>query len=121
MVFKDIDVSENILKLVKALEPLSTLGKSQLGSTLNQLKKLPEIMGKLAAVDMDAFANQINKVVSALKPLANEMNKIAVGFSAFPSRIQKLITQNERLVNSNKKLEKSYNILGLALNLFMQN
>jgi hypothetical protein len=114
MVFKDIDVSENILKLVKALEPLSTLGKSQLGSTLNQLKKLPEIMGKLAAVDMDAFANQINKVVSALKPLANEMNKIAVGFSAFPSRIQKLITQNERLVNSNKKLEKSYNILGVS-------
>ena len=38
MVLRESNVSENILDLVKALEPLSTLGKSNLGSTLNQLK-----------------------------------------------------------------------------------
>ncbi len=117
MVFKNMDVASKILTLVKVLEPLNTLGKSQLGSILNQLKKLPDIMKQLTDIDssdMDRFTNQINRVVNALKPLADEMNKIAAGFSAFPSRIQRIISQNERLVNSNRKLEKSYNILGIS-------
>ena len=115
MVLKEVDVSGNILRLVKALEPLTILGKSPLGSILNQLKKLPEIMNQLASIDMDVFANQINRVVTAIKPLADEMNKVAAGFSAFPARIQKLITQNERLSNSNNRLSKSYNVLGINI------
>ena len=53
---------------------------------------------------MEAFENQIRRVVVALKPLADEMNKVAAGFSAFPSRIQRLITQNERLASSNRNV-----------------
>ena len=115
MVLRESDVSENILNLVKALEPLSTLGKSNLGSTLNQLKKLPEIIEQLHKVDMEAFGNQIERVVTAIKPLADEMNKVAAGFNAFPARIQKLITQSERLAQSNKRLGRSYNILGISV------
>jgi hypothetical protein len=115
MVLKESDVSENILNLVKSLEPLSTLGKSNLGSTLNQLKKLPEIIEQLHKVDMEAFGNQIERVVTAIKPLADEMNKVAAGFNAFPARIQKLITQSERLAQSNKRLGRSYNILGISV------
>jgi predicted nucleic acid-binding Zn-ribbon protein len=115
MVLRESDVSENILNLVKALEPLSTLGKSNLGSTLNQLKKLPEIIEQLHKVDMEAFGNQIERVVTAIKPLADEMNKVAAGFNAFPARIQKLITQSERLARTNKKLSGSYNILGISV------
>ena len=100
--------STKISQLVSALKPLESIGKSNLNSTINSLKKLPEITKQLAAIDMGAFATQINRVVSALKPLADEMNKVAAGFSAFPSRIQRLINQNERLSSSNIKTGKSF-------------
>jgi len=115
MVLKKSNVSDNILELVKALQPLTTIGKSQLGSVLNQLKKLPELASQLASVDIDAFAERIRKVADAMRPLADEMNKVATGFSAFPARIQRLITQNERLSVSNRGLSKTYNILGISI------
>lgn len=107
--------SVKISQLVSALKPLESIGKTNLNSTLNSLKKLPEITNQLAAIDMGAFATQIEKATAAIKPLADEMNKVAAGFSAFPARIQRLITQNERLVTSNKKLSKSYNVLGFGI------
>ena len=113
--FQDTKVADNILKLVEALRPLTTLGKSTLGSMLNQLRKLPEIMEQLSKVDMDALGAQIERVTNAVRPLANEMNKVAAGFSAFPSRIQRLITQNERLSRSNKSLSRSYGVLGTGI------
>ena len=33
---------------------------------------------------MDGFASQIDRVVTSIRPLADEMNKVAAGFSAFP-------------------------------------
>jgi len=107
--------SAKISQLVSALKPLESIGKSNLNSTINSLKKLPEITKQLAAIDMGAFATQINRVVSALKPLADEMNKVAAGFSAFPSRIQRLITQNERLSASNKRVSKSFGVMGTGI------
>ena len=115
MTFNESNAADSILKLVKALEPLATIGKSNLGSTITQLKKLPEIVKQLADIDWDAFAAQINRAVSALRPLADEMNKIAAGFSAFPSRIQRLITQNEKFSASNAKTGKSFGILGTGI------
>jgi len=109
------DPSTKISQLVSALKPLESIGKSNLNSTINSLKKVPEITKQLAAIDMGAFATQINRVVSALKPLADEMNKVAAGFSAFPSRIQRLITQNEKLSASNTKAAKSFGILGTGI------
>ncbi len=102
------DPSLKIQKLVSALKPLESINKTNLNSTLNSLKKLPDITKQLADIDMGAFENQIRRVVVALKPLADEMNKVAAGFSAFPSRIQRLITQNERLASSNRNVGRSY-------------
>ena len=102
------DPSEKINALVASLKPLQTIGKSNLNSTLNQLKKLPEITKQLATVDMGAFETQIRRATDAIRPLADEMNKVAQGFSAFPSRIQRLITQNERLSSSNRRTGSSY-------------
>ena len=102
------DPSLKIQKLVSALKPLESINKTNLNSTLNSLKKLPDITKQLADIDMGAFENQIRRVVTAIKPLADEMNKVAAGFSAFPSRIQRLITQNERLSSSNRNVGRSY-------------
>lgn len=107
--------STKISQLVSALKPLESIGKSNLNSTINSLKKLPEITKQLAAIDMGAFATQINRVVIALKPLADEMNKVAAGFSAFPSRIQRLINQNEKLSASNAKTGKSFGVMGTGI------
>ena len=109
------DPTENIQKLVSALKPLESIQKTNLNSTLNALKKLPEITQQLSSIDMDEFANQIDRVVTSIRPLAEEMNKVAAGFSAFPSRIQRLITQNERLSTSNKKTGKSFGVMGTGI------
>ncbi len=109
------DPTENIQKLVSALKPLESIQKTNLNSTLNSLKKLPEITQQLSAIDMDEFASQIERVATSIRPLADEMNKVAAGFSAFPSRIQRLITQNERLSTSNKKTAKSFGAMGTGI------
>ncbi len=107
--------STKISQLVAALKPLESIGKSNLNSIMNSLGKLPDLTKKLSSIDMGAFATQINRVVSALAPLANEMNKIAAGFNAFPARIQRIITQNEKLSASNKKTGQSFGVLGTGL------
>lgn len=111
------DPSDKLGKLVEALEPLQTIQKSNLNSVINSLKKLPEVTKELAAIDIDAFAKQIERVTIAVRPLADEMNKVAQGFSAFPARIQKLIKQNEKLTKSNNRLGRSYGFLGTGINL----
>ena len=96
---------DKIESLVTALQPLETLGKTNLSSTVNALTKLPDAMSKL---DTRKLYTQIQSLTRIFKPLADEMQKIANGFSAFPSRIQKLISSNDRLASSNKKVGTSY-------------
>ena len=85
------DPSVKIAQLVKGLKPLETIGKSNLNSALNSLKKLPEIASELSEINMDAFAESIQRVTNAIAPLAAEMQKVSSGFAAFPIRIQKLL------------------------------
>ena len=97
--------------LAIALRPLETLGKSNLNSTLNQLKKVPEVMselGKVSADDMDAFKKKVQEVTSALKPLADEMQKVANGFSAFPTKIQQFLSSSAKVPGSNSDSSKSF-------------
>ena len=94
--------------LATALKPLESLGKSNLNSTLNQLKKLPEVMTELGKVDMGSFKTKVQEVTSALKPLADEMQKVANGFSSFPAEIQKFLSANAKVPGSNDKSAKSF-------------
>lgn len=109
-------LSEATSKIVKAIEPLKKIEKlSNLNSVRNSIKKIPEMLETLEKVDMTKFATQMERVREAIAPLASEMDKVAKGFSAFPSRIQRLITQNEKLTGSNRKLNKSYGVLGTGI------
>lgn len=99
------DGANKITELVTALKPLETLGKSSLGTTVNALNKLPEAMSK---IDTRQLYTQIQSLTRIMQPLAEEMQKVANGFNAFPSRIQRLIRENEKLSNSNEKTSKSY-------------
>ena len=97
--------ADKIQELVTALKPLETLDKSSLGTTVNALNKLPEAIQK---IDMRKLHGQVDALTRTFRPLAEEMQKIANGFNAFPSRIQKLIKENEKLSNSNKKTKTSF-------------
>ena len=95
------DTPGNKLKnLAEGLQPLSTLGKSNMTTFINQLKKLPEVIKELEKADIDKFTTQMKDLAAAMKPFADEMNKVASGFSAFPSKIQKLINSTEEYNNA---------------------
>lgn len=104
-----VSVSSTALKdLSTALAPLSGIGKAtNLNSTINALKKLPDAAKGLASIDFSAFTADITKAVAALTPLANVMVRVSAGFSKFPAQIQKVITSNSNLSASNAKLAKS--------------
>lgn len=91
---------DKLKNLAEGLQPLSTLGKSNMTTFINQLKKLPEVIEKLEKADIDKFTTQMKDLAAAVKPFADEMNKVASGFSAFPSKIQKLITSTEEYNNA---------------------
>ena len=91
---------DKIKNLAEGLQPLSTLGKSNMTTFINQLKKLPEVIQELKKADIDKFTSQMKDLTSAMKPFADEMNKVASGFSAFPSKIQKLINSTEEYNNA---------------------
>ena len=98
-----------LTELSAALKPLGELGRSQLTSFINQLGKLPQLSKDLEAVDMDRFASTVERLTAAMKPLAEEMDKIARGFAAFPQRIQKFITNNEKAASSVKTSKTEWN------------
>ena len=103
-------------EIAPALNSLSSIQKSSgLNSTINALKKLPEISASLEKADLGEFASQMNKVTSAIRPLATEMQKVSNGFSAFPIRIQKIIQSNTGLAASNNKAAKSFGVLGTGI------
>ena len=91
--------------LVTALKPLETLGKSSLSTTVSALDKLPKNLSKL---DTRKLYTQIDSLTRIFRPLADEMQKIANGFSVFPTRIQKVINSTDNLTASNKKASLSY-------------
>ena len=99
---------QNIQEFVDALAPLSQLSKSNLSSFITPLKKLPEVFTELNKIDMSAFATKIQEVATAMKPLADEMEKVARGFSSFPAKIQKLLKANNGIPSSNKKVAASF-------------
>lgn len=105
--------SAKLKELISALSSLSNIQRATgLSSTINTLKKLPEISDSLEKADLGKFATQMQQVTNAVKPLATEMEKVSNGFAAFPIRIQRLIASNTGLAASNNKTAKSYTTLG---------
>lgn len=94
-----------------ATSSLETIGKSNLGDVLKQIKKLPEVMTELNKVDMASFTAKIKELTASLKPLADEMQKVANGFSAFPAKIQQIVSSSSQLSSSNKSSSISFSNL----------
>ena len=93
--------------LANGLRPLSELGKSNMTSFINQLKKLPDVIEQLEKADLDKFTQQMKDLSAAMKPFADEMQKVSNGFSAFPSKIQKTIASTNQYNSAMSKANKS--------------
>lgn len=87
---------DKLTSLANGLRPLSELGKANMTTFINQLSKLPKVIEDLETADIDKFTQQMTALAAAMKPFADEMQKVSNGFSAFPSKIQKLITSTEK-------------------------
>lgn len=94
---------DKLTSLANGLRPLSELGKANMTTFINQLSKLPKVIEDLEATDIDKFTQQMTALAAAMKPFADEMQKVSNGFSAFPSKIQKLITSTEKYNASARK------------------
>lgn len=94
---------DKLTSLANGLRPLSELGKANMTTFINQLSKLPKVIEDLEAADIDKFTQQMTALAAAMKPFADEMQKVSNGFSAFPSKIQKLITSTEKYNASARK------------------
>lgn len=109
----------NAGKLKEFSDAMSSLANIQkasgLSSTINALRKLPEISSSLEKMDLGKFATQMNQVATAMRPLATEMQKVSAGFSAMPIRIQRLIQSNAGLAASNNATAKSFGVLGTGI------
>lgn len=105
--------------IAEAMKGLSGIEKaSGFSSTINSLKKLPDIINQLDSANLEKFAQQMERVANAVRPLATEMQKVSDGFKAFPIRIKKLIESNAGLAASNAKTGKSFkSLLGNILNI----
>lgn len=106
---------EKLRNLASGLQPLSELGRSNMTSFINQLKKLPEVIQELEKADIGKFTQQMKDLASAMKPFADEMNKVSSGFSEFPSRIQRLITSTEQYNGTVRRAATSTNAWNSAL------
>ena len=94
---------DKLTSLANGLRPLSELGKANMTTFINQLSKLPKVIEDLEAADIDKFTQQMTALAAAMKPFADEMRKVSNGFSAFPSKIQKLIISTEKYNASARK------------------
>ena len=99
-----------------------------LTSSLNALKKIPEITSSLNPQIIDEFGDKIEKLAAKLGPLATQIDKVGNGFAKLPSQVSKTVTATnrmeqatERATNANKKHDKSLNTKSINLMSTIQN
>lgn len=97
--------------IANSLSKLNSVQKGNIGSVLSQLSKIPDIVKALDAKTIDDFAAVIKRLVAILKPLADEMDKVAKGFAVLPNRMKSAIKAANSVGGSNRKLGDSYNTL----------
>lgn len=107
--------SSKLAQLAEGLKPLSALGKASLSSFITQLGKVPTVVESLDKTDMAKFSQQMKDLASAMKPLADEMSRVSAGFSAFPSRIQRLIASTEQYSNTVQRAAGRTSSWGISL------
>lgn len=94
-----------------ALSQLNAVGKSNIGSVLNQLRKIPEITKSLDPATIEQFSEAVRRLVEALAPLAAQMETVGRGFASLPKYMRMSTSATNRVLASNNRLNFSYGTL----------
>ena len=109
-----------ISELASAIQPLTNLGKVSLTSIFNQLERLPQVFGALQSVDMDAFADSVQKLSTALAPLAAQISTVSAGFATLPANIASATAATNSMTSSTRRAVGSYtdlySVIRMAVN-----
>jgi len=97
-----------IRRLGMSLQPLTTLGKSNLAPFVTQLGKLPQLARTLNAMNIPQFASQLNQLSNALAPLASQLNTVSTAFSRLPTNIKRTVTATNAMATANNTASASY-------------
>lgn len=100
-----------IERLSRALSGLAGVGQVNISSALNQLNRIPKIAESLNSFKIGDFAAKIREITEALRPLAEEMEKVSKGFSAFPDKLQRVLRETEKMPAANKRAANSFALL----------
>ena len=93
----------SIKGLAGAMKSLSQVEKSSgLNSTLNSLKKLPEIVNQLDVGTLGAFSAKMRELAAALAPLSTQLDKVSRSFSKLPARISQIVTGTNRMAKASR-------------------
>ena len=107
----------SIKGLAGAMKSLSTVEKSAgLNSTLNALKKLPDIVNNLDSSTLGEFAARLRQLAAAMKPLSTEIEKVGAAFSKLPAKITQIVTATNRMKTATDAAVDSQEQLGSKLN-----
>lgn len=103
-----IDYS-SVNSLANAITPLGQIAKAKgFDSTINSLKKLPTVVKELDDKTIELFTTKVEKLTTALAPLAQQLNTVSVAFSKLPTNMSKLANTTTKTTSSNGLLSGSY-------------
>lgn len=82
--------SNSMQSIAKSVEPLTNLGKTNLGSFITQLKKIPDLNKSLDSKTISDFTAKVKTLSTALAPLATNLDKVSRSLSNMPSKLNKV-------------------------------
>ena len=95
--------------LSAAMQGLSTIPKmSNFTSTVNGLKKIPDIIKDLDAQKIDLFRRKMEELAKALDPLATKITAVGNGFAKLPNKVGGTVTAVNRLTRANTNLNNTW-------------
>lgn len=109
------EFSAQMQGIANGLSHLANIGKSNLGSIVNAVKKIPEITKSLDPATIEAFSNAIQRLTQVVTPLGIQMDAIARGFNTLPGSIKKATRATNSVNTANSKAALSFKKLTNSL------
>ncbi|MBP3884072.1 MAG: hypothetical protein J6D54_03925, partial [Olsenella sp.] len=82
------DAMTKLLGIAEALRGFASLQGVSITTFVNSIKRLPEAMREFAKLDVDAFADQMDKLNQRLAPLATNVQKLSNAINSLPKSMR---------------------------------
>lgn len=117
------DKLKGIGQISRYVKPLEKIGSTKnLGALADNLQKLPEVMNSITPDTLENVGRVAGELAKKLKPLANEMKKIADGYSAMSNmaknynvRIRSILDSHRSTILSSEKASSGFKKIGQGL------